>query len=204
MDGWIMVLAVAYEAADRNPASVTHTYADDPEDVEETCWLNEVEARAVLGQLDNSRWRAAYAIFATAGPRRGEVLGLQWDRVNVEEGTIQLGRTITKTVGGSIVYRGPKSEAGYRTIRLPDFAADALRQHAEVNGTANLHVFSNPLTGKHPYPDSFKKPLATACRRADVTVGLHPVGRTPMRWARLSVSRGVHQHGEDLSGGVQA
>jgi hypothetical protein len=29
-------LAVAYEAADRNPASVTHTYADDPEEVEET------------------------------------------------------------------------------------------------------------------------------------------------------------------------
>jgi len=71
------------------------------------------------------------------GCRRGELLALRWADVDLEEGTVRVGRSL-RIVGGRLDVKGPKTEAGYRTLAVPTFAVAALRRHRA--GQAELRL----------------------------------------------------------------
>ncbi len=73
------------------------------------------------------RLEALYVVAVTAGLRRGELLGLKWEDVDLEAGMIQVRRTLSEPKGGYI-FEAPKSGKG-RQIRLARKAATALREH---------------------------------------------------------------------------
>lgn len=70
-------------------------------------------------------WRLALL----TGMRRGELLGLMWQDVDLEAGTLAVRRTMSRGVGGTWELGTPKSAAGRRSIALPVLAVDALRRH---------------------------------------------------------------------------
>lgn len=91
--------------------------------------LTATEARQLLEaarDLPNAaRWSVALAL----GLRQGEALGLLWDAVDLEAGTLTVRRALQRQKGAGLVLVEPKSKAGRRTIKLPEPLRLALVRH---------------------------------------------------------------------------
>lgn len=102
------------------------------------------------------------------GMRRGELLGLKWQDINLDKGTLQVRRTLSrlptqmgKDRGDLYIESEPKTKSSRRNIVLTGFALDALKQHRvrqeqmrSVAGDSwenHDYVFCTPL-GKHLNP----------------------------------------------------
>ncbi len=87
------------------------------------------EARRLLTtarELPNgARWSVALAL----GLRQGEALGLLWDAVDLDAGTLTVKRALQRQTGKGLLLVEPKSRSGRRTVRLPAPLQDALHQH---------------------------------------------------------------------------
>src|SRR4051794_4847452 len=81
--------------------------------------------QAAIKLPNGARWSAALAL----GMRQGEALGLLWDAVDLDAGTLTVRRALQRQTGKGLVLVEPKSKAGRRTIKLPDQLRDALRAH---------------------------------------------------------------------------
>ncbi|GGO60628.1 hypothetical protein GCM10012289_00940 [Nonomuraea cavernae] len=59
---------------------------------------------------------------------RGELLGLHWEDVDLEAGTLEIIQTLQR-VGGRLQFVKPKTADSERTIPLPSVCLDALKEH---------------------------------------------------------------------------
>ena len=67
------------------------------------------EVKTFLKAVEDEPLEAAFVVAATAGLRRGEVLGLRWSNVDLERGQLQV-RGAVQRVGGS--YRSSRPSPG--------------------------------------------------------------------------------------------
>jgi integrase len=65
------------------------------------------------------------------GLRRGELLALAWDDVDLEGGIIRVRRTLQRLRGQGLVFGPPKSTRSRRSIPLPESSRAALLSHCE-------------------------------------------------------------------------
>jgi integrase len=86
--------------------------------------LTQEQLRTLLDAAKGDKLEALYVLAITTGMRQGELLGLQWKDIDLDEGTLTVNRSV---YDGEI--NPPKTEAGNRTIRLSKLAIAALRQH---------------------------------------------------------------------------
>jgi integrase len=96
---------------------------------EEVQPLTATDARRLLTAargLDNAaRWSVALSL----GLRQGEALGLLWEDVDLDAGTVTVRRALQRQKGAGLVLVEPKSRAGRRTILLPAPLLAALKAH---------------------------------------------------------------------------
>jgi len=125
------------------------------------------------------QFRAFFTLSVYSGCRRGELVALNWCDVDPSKGTITIKKSVSKSNEGQYI-KGPKTEAGNRTIKLPEICFDLLNQWKLEQmqicmklGTAwegyrgreydNNPVFIQTDTGRRMYIDSptqkFKKIL---------------------------------------------
>jgi integrase len=90
--------------------------------------LTEEQAKAFLAAAKGKRLHALFVLALGSGMRQGELLGLQWSDVDFERGTVAVRRSLAQ-VKGKFILKEPKSKQSRRTIKLPPFALDALRDH---------------------------------------------------------------------------
>ena len=69
--------------------------------------LNREQVRALFEAASGDRLEALYIVAVTAGLRRGKLLGLRWDDVDLEAGTLQVRRTLSEPKGGYVFSRLP-------------------------------------------------------------------------------------------------
>jgi integrase len=63
------------------------------------------------------RLEALYVLAVHTGLRQGELLGLKWDDVDLEDGSVQVRRTLTITKDGP-VFTSPKTAGSRRSVKL--------------------------------------------------------------------------------------
>ena len=90
------------------------------------------ECRALLAAARNRRNAARWSVALALGLRQGEALGLAWDAVDLDAGTLTVRQALQRQRGGGLVIVPPKSRAGRRVVGLPRPLVAALRQHSEA------------------------------------------------------------------------
>lgn len=63
------------------------------------------------------------------GLRRGELLGLKWEDIDLKAGTVTIRRQLVLLNGKPVWHDHPKTNAGGRTITLPEDVIEVLRFH---------------------------------------------------------------------------
>ena len=69
-------------------------------------------------------------VFALLGMRRSEVLGLKWDDVDLHLGTLRIHRGLQR-IDGVLVELPTKTKRSRRTVPLPPYVVQVLRQHSD-------------------------------------------------------------------------
>ena len=92
--------------------------------------LSEAEAHAFLQMAGESgdRFESLYVLAITTGLRRGELLGLRWDDVDLERGTLRVGRALVRE-GGRHLLGETKTRRGRRQVNLTPRTVKALKTH---------------------------------------------------------------------------
>jgi len=106
-------------------------------------------------------YRAAVLLAAWGGLRRGEILALRRDDLDLAAGTVSVHRTQTELLSTRQRFDSrPKSDAGYRTVALPPHVIPFLREHLErYAGPSRVFVSS---TGGPMHGDTLRQAFARA------------------------------------------
>ena len=149
-------MLVPYNAASKaTPPKATRTIRQ---------YLQPEEITATLQALDDGRikWRTLVHLMIVTGCRRGEIMGLKWEHVDLEQGILCICETLLASDVG--VYTDtPKTTDSRRYINIPRETIQLLREyHAEQESWreavgdrwANTGYVFTRDTGEPMHPDS--------------------------------------------------
>ena len=91
--------------------------------------LTAEQAEQLLEAARGSRLDTLLIMALTTGMRRGELLALRWDDVDLKQGLISVHRTMTRVGGYGYREGEPKTRSSRRRIVLPGVTLDALKEH---------------------------------------------------------------------------
>lgn len=99
------------------------------------------QVETFAGQIAQHRFFTLWLLAASTGMRRSELLGLRWRDVGLDRALLAV-RQVLVVVGGHPHFKdAPKSQHGYRTIRIPGLAVAELvrlrEQHTAERGSAS-------------------------------------------------------------------
>ena len=112
------------------------------------------------------------------GMRRSELLGLEWNEVDLKKGFIKVRKTLLKTQGGSIHQNHTKNESSRREIKMSNDLINILKTHKkkqnelklllgpEYDNTKNF-VFARP-DGKNYNPRTISRKFEKAVKKANL------------------------------------
>src|SRR5205814_5367946 len=91
-------------------------------------WTPE-QLRVFVEQTRSHRLFAAWLLMVTTGMRRGEVLGLGWEHVDLRHARVSVVRNLTVVNYGRVEFSEPKTAKGRRSIALDPTTVGALKAH---------------------------------------------------------------------------
>jgi integrase len=118
--------AMREELIERNVATVVRPPVI--ERVELQPWSTEEASRFLTASADH-RLHALFAVGVALGLRKGELLALRWDDVDLECGVLHIRQNVQRLPEIGLVFGPPKSNKSRRTIPLPAASAKVLRTH---------------------------------------------------------------------------
>ncbi|MEU6402199.1 tyrosine-type recombinase/integrase [Streptomyces sp. NPDC046985] len=93
--------------------------------------LTAEEARDFLAATDGHRLSALFELALRTGLRKGELLGLRWEDLDLAGGTASIRRTLQRTNSGGLTALPTKTQSSERRIALPTECLRSLEQHRE-------------------------------------------------------------------------
>jgi integrase len=161
---------------------------------------NQTQSAAFLSIADRDDLAALWRLALLTGMRRGEVLGLKWEDVDLARGMLAVRRTLSRGVGGGYIFGVPKTAHGRRSIALPKSVVDSLKKHRTAQVELRLKVgeaydskldmvFANAL-GEPIHPNTLAARFTKLQAQAGVPkIRIHDLRHTS---ATLMLANGEH------------
>ncbi|MEW1604512.1 site-specific integrase [Streptomyces sp. DH-12] len=133
------------------------------------------EARQFLAATRGHRLHALFELALHTGLRKGELLGLTWEDLNLDAATAAISRTLQRTAAGGLITLPTKTRASERRIALPSRCLHSLKLHheqqqrereaADASWQPSEHVFTT-AQGRPIDPTNLTRAFATLLRKA--------------------------------------
>ena len=98
--------------------------------------IGEVQQILDIAQAEEHPLFACVHLLAYSGIRRGDALGLRWQDVDLDAGSISIVQALVRSLYRGLIFEPPKSNSGRRTIDIDAGTTAVLRAH---QGTQLLH-----------------------------------------------------------------
>lgn len=120
-----------------------------------------LEVKRILAEAiaQNHPLYAAIHLIAYTGIRRGEALGLRWQDIDLEAGTISIVQTLGHSLHKGLVFQPPKTNRSRRSIDLDPGTADVLRAHKVKQLEHRLLLGEAYQDNGLAFPDALGAPL---------------------------------------------
>lgn len=145
--------------------------------------LDQGDVAKLLAAAGGSRYHPALVLIAATGLRRGEVLALAWDRVDLDAQVLKVAATIGR-IGGELVISAPKTDRSRRAVPLSPAVVELLRKHRATQASERLRagdqwqnsglVFTTELGGPVD-PRNLLRVVEVAAKAAGVKTDLHTI-----------------------------
>ncbi len=163
--------------------------------------LSKEQARQFLKAIRGHQFEALFTLALATGMRRGELLALKWQDLDLVAGVLQVCRTFNQKQTQEIIYAegGSKANSNRRSIIIAPFALDPLKQHRvlqfEAKSQAGDHWHKLDLVFCTSNGESLPRNSAIkSLNRFLQTASLPPIGFRDLRHttATLLLDQGVH------------
>jgi integrase len=131
--------AVAWNLISRNPAGLVHPPRSRTTK-RDLIALSDLQRVIDYGQ--NSWLGPLVTLAATTGLRRGELIGLRWNDIHLDEAYLEVKQAVVHIIHKETVLADPKSKSSIRRVTLPAMTVEALRRWQSVGATSPF-VFPN-------------------------------------------------------------
>jgi integrase len=91
--------------------------------------LTPEQAHMLLQKVRERRLEAVLTLALTTGMRKGEILSLRWQDIDLQKNTLQVRHTVSYRGRGKFIEGEPKAEKSKRKITLPQFVVETLKRH---------------------------------------------------------------------------
>ena len=154
--------------------------------------------RRLLAVADDGRLATLIHMAVMTGLRLGELLGLRWQDVHLENSVISVRRTCQWLPRRGFIFRSPKTYRSARPVSVPDGIVERLREHRArqleerlVAGAAyqtNELVFANAVGGPI-HPNTIRDAWIKVAAKAGLKLRFHDLRHIH---ASLLLQQGVH------------
>ncbi len=177
-----MDLAVAQKIILENPTNACSLPRVEHKEMQT---ISAEQLQAFLEEAKRSGVYEMYYIELSTGLRRGELLGLKWVDIDMNQGIIRVRRQVSR-IDGKIVEAPLKTKNSYRAVTISPQAIEVLK--AQKAKTNDEYVFPSPNGGPIS-PDSVNNMLRRVLDRAGIPrVRFHDMRHT---FATLALQNGV-------------
>jgi len=128
--------AVRWQLLARNPADAVEPPRPERREMKA---LDADDTRRLLAAAEDSRLYTPILLAVTTGMRRGEILGLLWQDVDLNAATATVCRSLQQ-VRGKVSFKQPKTARSRRLVTLPALAVDALIRHKARQAEIRLQL----------------------------------------------------------------
>ncbi|GHO88054.1 tyrosine-type recombinase/integrase [Dictyobacter formicarum] len=118
--------AVKWNYISKNPCKGVELPRNRPLEIH---YLTMEQAQALLEAAKRTQLECLLAMAITTGMRKGELLALHWKDVDLEARRLKVRYTVMPLTSYGYVETEPKTDSSKRTIMLPAFVIDVLKQH---------------------------------------------------------------------------
>ena len=159
-----------------------------PKEKKEMHTLPADKISAYLAAADEHGVFPMFYLELTTGIRRGELVALLWDDLDLETQTLSISKSAGR-INGEVKVTQPKTANSVRTIYLPQETIDLLiQEHAKHPG--NPIMFPSPVTGNLYGPDCIGRLHKNLLKKAGITenIPFHGLRHT---FATLAIQQGI-------------
>jgi integrase len=150
---------------------------------------------------EEPKWQMIITLAISTGMRRGEIIALEWDHVDLEKGKLYIQQSLTHSKEKGYIFKEPKTKNSIRTISLAPSVIEQLRQYKLYKNKEKLRLgdkwseqerflLFSTWDGKPMYPST----ISSWWRKRLIKYGLPPISFHELRHtsATLLINQGVH------------